>query len=63
MLILSRKKDESIVINGEIWIKVIELMGNSVRLGITAPKNVPIHRLEVEETITLAQAKALKKKG
>lgn len=51
MLVLSRKKGESIVINDEITITVVELRGDKVRIGIAAPPEVPVHRLEVYEAI------------
>jgi carbon storage regulator len=51
MLVLSRKKNESIVINDEITIVVVEIRGDKVRLGIEAPKEVPVHRREVYEAI------------
>jgi len=51
MLVLSRKKDESIVINDDITIVVVEIRGDKVRLGIEAPKEVPVHRREVFEAI------------
>lgn len=47
MLALSRKKDEAIVINDDIEIKVIEIKGDQVKIGISAPKSVPIYRKEV----------------
>ena len=47
MLVLSRKKNEAIVIDGDIIITVIEVRGDKVRLGIVAPKEVPVHRSEV----------------
>lgn len=47
MLILSRKKDESIIIDDNIEIKVIGIEDGKVRLGISAPKNIEIHRREV----------------
>jgi carbon storage regulator len=47
MLVLSRKKNESIVINNDIVITVVEIRGDKVRLGIVAPKDVPVHREEV----------------
>ncbi len=47
MLALSRKKDESIVIGNNIEITVIEVKGDQVKIGITAPKSVPIYRKEV----------------
>ena len=51
MLVLSRKKNESIVINNDIVITVVEIRGDKVRLGIEAPKDVPVHRQEVYEAI------------
>ena len=51
MLVLSRKKNESIVINNDIVITVVEIRGDKVRLGIVAPKDVPVHRQEVYEAI------------
>ena len=47
MLALSRKKDEAIVINNDIEIKIIEIKGDQVKIGISAPKSVPIYRKEV----------------
>lgn len=51
MLVLSRKRDESIVINDDIVITVVEIRGDKVRLGIEAPKDVPVHRREVYDAI------------
>lgn len=51
MLVLSRKKEEVIVINRNIRVAVIDVRGDKVRLGIEAPAAIPIHRLEVEEAI------------
>jgi carbon storage regulator len=51
MLVLSRKKNESIVINNDITVTVVEIRGDKVRLGIVAPKEVPVHRQEVYEAI------------
>ena len=47
MLALSRKKDEAIVINDDIEIKIIEIKGDQVKIGISAPKSVPVYRKEV----------------
>ncbi|MGQ9503758.1 MAG: carbon storage regulator CsrA [Thermogutta sp.] len=58
MLVLSRKKNESIVINDQITIVVVEIRGDKVRLGIEAPKDVPVHRREVYESIIKNQQKA-----
>ncbi len=51
MLVLSRKKNESIIINDNITVTVIEIRGDKVRLGIEAPKDVTVHRREVYEAI------------
>ena len=58
MLVLSRKKNESIIINDNITVTVIEIRGDKVRLGIEAPKDVTVHRREVYEAIQ-NQARAL----
>jgi carbon storage regulator len=57
MLVLSRKKDESIMINDDIRITVVEIHGDKVRLGIEAPMEVPVHRKEVFEAIKREEAK------
>ncbi len=51
MLVLSRKKNESIVINHDIRIVVVEIRGDKVRLGVEAPQQVPVHRREVYDAI------------
>lgn len=51
MLVLSRKKNESIIINNDITIVVVEIRGDKVRLGVEAPKEVPVHRKEVYDSI------------
>ncbi|MCH7995738.1 MAG: carbon storage regulator CsrA [Planctomycetes bacterium] len=51
MLVLSRKKNESIVINNDITIVVVEIRGDKVRLGVDAPKEIPVHRREVYDAI------------
>ena len=51
MLVLSRKKNESVVINDEITVTVVAIRGDKVRLGIVAPKEVPAHRQEVHDAI------------
>lgn len=51
MLVLSRKKNESIVINDDITIVVVEIRGDKVSLGVEAPKEVPVHRKEVSDKI------------
>lgn len=56
MLVLSRKKNESIVINDDITIVVVEIRGDKVRLGVEAPKEVPVHRREVFDAIRRSEA-------
>ena len=51
MLVLSRKRDERIVINDNIVITVVDIRGDKVRLGIEAPSDVPVHRQEVLDAI------------
>lgn len=57
MLVLSRKKNEKIVINGDITVVVVEIRGDKVRLGVEAPREVPVNRGEVQDAI---ERKALK---
>jgi len=61
MLVLSRKKNESIVINDDITIVVVEIRGDKVRLGVEAPKEVPVHRREVFDAIRRSEAAANEK--
>lgn len=61
MLVLSRKKLESIVINDDITIVVVEIRGDKVRLGVEAPKNVPVHRREVFDALRRNEAVGQKK--
>lgn len=61
MLVLSRKKNESIVINDNITILVVEIRGDKVRLGVDAPKEVPVHRREVFDAIRRNEAAAAQK--
>lgn len=56
MLVLSRKKNESIVINDDISIVVVEIRGDKVRLGVEAPKEVPVHRREVYDAIKRSES-------
>lgn len=51
MLVLSRQRDESIIIGDNIVITIVDIRGDKVRLGIEAPKEVPVHRQEVYEAI------------
>ena len=51
MLVLSRRKTESIIVGENIEIAITEVRGGSVQLGIIAPKSIPVHRKEVYEAI------------
>jgi|GEM_PF-763044 len=51
MLVLQRIVNQSIIINHNIKVKVVEVRGNKVRLGVDAPKEIPVHREEVEEAV------------
>ncbi|MCA8993492.1 MAG: carbon storage regulator CsrA [Planctomycetaceae bacterium] len=56
MLVLSRKKNESIVIDDRIRITVVEVRGDKVRLGVEAPRDVAIHREEVYQALRQPEA-------
>jgi len=58
MLVLSRQRDESIIIGDNIVITVVDIRGDKVRLGIQAPTEIPVHRQEVYEAIQREQLKA-----
>lgn len=58
MLALSRKKDEAVIINDDIEITIIEIKGDQVKIGISAPKSVPIYRKEVYMQIQNANKEA-----
>ena len=51
MLVLSRQKDESIVIADDIEIIIVGIRGNNIKVGIIAPRNISVHRKEVYNTI------------
>jgi carbon storage regulator len=51
MLVLSRQKDETIIIGDNIEITVVDIRGDKVRLGVSAPKEISVHRKEVYEAI------------
>lgn len=58
MLVLTRKENESIMIGNEIEVKVLDLKDNQVKLGIVAPRAVPVHRREVYLAIQAENAQA-----
>ena len=51
MLVLSRYKDESIMVGENVEVIIVDVRGNKVRLGITAPKDISVHRKEVYKTL------------
>lgn len=58
MLVLSRHENEAIVIGGDIRIVVVSIRGDKVRLGIEAPQDVSVHRLEVQNAINRQDSRA-----
>lgn len=63
MLALSRKKNEAIVINNNIEVTILEVKGDQVKIGITAPKEVPVYRKEVYVQIQNANKEAVNADG
>ncbi len=58
MLVLSRHRDESIIIGDDIVVTIVDIRGDKVRLGINAPQDIPVHRQEVFEAIQRESRKA-----
>ena len=58
MLVLSRHRDESIMIGDDVVVTIVDIRGDKVRLGIDAPKSIPVHRQEVYEAIQKENEKA-----
>ena len=58
MLVLSRHRDESIMIGDDIVITIVDIRGDKVRLGIDAPTDIPVHRQEVYDAIQRENRKA-----
>lgn len=56
MLVLSRGKDESIMIGDDVKITIVDVRGNKVRLGISAPRNITVYRSEIYEAIQKEKA-------
>ena len=59
MLALSRKKNEAIVVNNNVEVTILEIKGDQVKLGITAPREVPVYRKEVYVQIQEANKEAM----
>ncbi|QGJ69881.1 Translational regulator CsrA [Planctomycetales bacterium 10988] len=62
MLVLSRQRDESIMIGDQIVVTVVDVRGDKVRLGIKAPAKIPVHRNEIYEAIQRENLEAAKLK-
>ncbi|MHC4697741.1 MAG: carbon storage regulator CsrA [Planctomycetota bacterium] len=62
MLVLSRQRDETIMIGDEVEITVVDIRGDKVRLGITAPRHIQVHRKEVYDAIKRENEQAAKLK-
>jgi carbon storage regulator len=62
MLVLSRQRDESIMIGDDVEITIVDVRGDKVRLGITAPREIPVHRREIYDTIQREKAAAAAEK-
>ena len=58
MLVLSRPRDESIIIGDDVIVSIADIRGDKVRLGIKAPSEIPVHRQEVYEAIKKEQSRA-----
>ncbi len=58
MLVVTRKRGESIVIGDDVRITVVEIRGDKIRLGINAPKTTPVHRKEVYDVIKKLDSQA-----
>ena len=58
MLVLSRHRDESIMIGDDVVVTIVDIRGDKVRLGINAPHHIPVHRQEVYEAIKRENEKA-----
>ena len=62
MLVLSRHRDESIMIGDDVVVTIVDIRGDKVRLGIDAPQDIPVHRQEVYEAIQRENQKAARLK-
>jgi carbon storage regulator len=59
MLVLSRHRGEAIVIDGHIVVTVVDIRGDSVRIGVDAPREIPVNRMEVQEAIDRGETRAV----
>lgn len=58
MLILSRRLGESVIVNNDIVITVVKVQGDKVRIGIEAPKEIPVHRKEIQDRVNNEKAQS-----
>ena len=63
MLVLSRQRDESIIIGDDIVVTIVDIRGDKVRLGINAPSEIPVHRREIHEAIQRENRRASQKEA
>lgn len=63
MLALSRKKNEAIIVNNNVEITILEVKGDQVKIGVTAPREVPVYRKEVYTQIQEANQEAVSAEG
>lgn len=60
MLVLTRRKDESIMVGEDVQVTIVDIRGNVVRLGITAPRSIVVHRREVYTAIRRRRTEKIK---
>lgn len=63
MLVLARKRDQSIIIGDDVEIIIVDVHGDQVKLGITAPRHIPVHRKEIYEEIQRENVRAAQTKA
>ena len=63
MLVLSRQRDESIMIGDDVEITIVDVRGDTVRLGINAPREISVHRKEIYEAIQREKTQEREKNG
>ncbi|MBU0568674.1 carbon storage regulator CsrA [bacterium] len=63
MLVLARKRDQSIVIGDDVEVIIVDVHGDQVKLGITAPRHIPVHRKEIYEEIQRENIRAAQSKA
>jgi carbon storage regulator len=63
VLVLSRQKDESIMVGDEVEITIVDVRGDKVRLGINAPRSIAVHRKEIYEAIQREKAQKAAEEG